>query len=151
MASINFQQPSRISDQKKYIYSDIHLDMTEDKSTTAPDKSDIKVDYDINAIKNSIRSIFNTRKGERPLYPEFGSSLEHYVFEPINATTANSIGRDIQKGIATYEPRVTLINIDIKVLSTEDGYEITIQLFIPKLNINILVDSILANGGLSVK
>jgi len=151
MASINFTQPAYTNNQKKYRYSDVHLDMIENRSVISSSGSDIKADYDTDAIKNSIHNIFNTRRGERILTPLFGVSLESYLFEPVSATTAYNIGKDIETGINDYEPRVVILNIDVKILDTEDGYAVSITLFIPKLNINTVVDTSLTHAGFNIK
>lgn len=151
MASINFIQPAYTNDQKKYLYSDVHLDIIEDKSTIGTNNSDIQADYDIDAIKNSIHNLFNTKKGERILTPEFGISLENYLFEPITANTKYNIGREIENGITRFEPRVILREIKITTLDTEDGYEILISLYIPKININTVVSTSLTQNGFKIK
>ena len=90
MASINFVQPTFANDTKSFLYSDIHLDIQEQKiysksgNTQNISTSDIMLDYDLTAIKNSITNIFNTKKGSRPLYPDWGIDLEQYLFEPIS-------------------------------------------------------------------
>ena len=120
MASINFIQPKNIDSNSTYLYSDIHFDIQEQKIYTKSGgmaektKSDIKVDYDLAAIKNSIKSLFNTKKGQRPLYPEWGVDLESFLFEPLNESVGYKIGKTIQTGIAQ-EPRVTLINLNVMV------------------------------------
>jgi phage baseplate assembly protein W len=97
------------------VYSDLHLDLKLAKNIglgkTPADANDILVDNDIEAIKNSIRNIFTTRKGQKILTPEFGCSLEQYLFEPITEVYARAIGDDILTAIERYEPRVEVIKI----------------------------------------
>ena len=150
MSSINFKQPARTTDKAVYAYSDIHLDLQEDKSIGKNSKSDIKVDYDIKAIKNSIRNIFNTRKGDRILEPEFGVSLEKYLFEPISVDTGYMIGSDIKDGITIYEPRVTVTNVDVIVREEWPGYEVNIAIFIPRINISTIVAASFTEGGVGI-
>jgi phage baseplate assembly protein W len=149
MPSINFSQPVRSTENTKYVFSDIHLDIQEDKSSKN-NKSDIKADYDVYAIKNSIRNIFNTSKGERILEPEFGISLEKYLFEPLNTSTGYNIGNEIQTGITKYEPRVTVLNIKVIVREDFPGYEINVALFIPKLNINTIINGAVTPTGFNI-
>ena len=141
MATINFFQPSTL-DQKNYLYSDVQLDLEEQVIflKNKKSKSDIVVNYDVEAVRNSITNLFSTKKGQRPLEPEFGINLEQYLFEPINTTTANRIGNEIRDGLK-FEPRVRPLSIDITVMSTEDGYRIDMLLLIPSLGINTLVSA----------
>lgn len=150
MSSINFKQPVRPTDESNYVFSDIHLDIQEDKSTARGSRSDIKADYDIYAIRNSIRNIFNTRKGERILNPEFGVSLEQYLFEPLNTTIGHQIGTTIQEGIQAYEPRVTILSINVILREDFPGYQVDIVLFIPKLNINTIINTAVTQGGFNI-
>lgn len=141
MATINFYQPSTIN-QKKYLYSDIQLDLEEEVIflKNKKSKSDIVVNYDVEAVRNSITNLFSTKKGQRPLEPEFGINLEQYLFEPISLMTANKIGNEIKTGLK-FEPRVKPLSIDITVMSSEDGYRVDMLLFITALSINTLVSA----------
>jgi phage baseplate assembly protein W len=150
MSSINFKQPARTTDKAVYAYSDIHLDLQEDKSIAKNSKSDIKVDYDIKAIKNSIRNIFNTRKGDRLLEPDFGVSLEKYLFEPISTDAGYLIAADIKDGITAYEPRVVVMNVNVIVHDEWPGYEVIIAIFIPKINISTVINTSITQNGIGI-
>ena len=75
---------------RSYSYADIHLDLelnshTSNKTVGAnKNAQDLKLSYDENAIYNSIRNIFNTKKGQKILTPTFGLDLEQYLFENIS-------------------------------------------------------------------
>lgn len=150
MSSIIFKQPARPLNQSNYTYSDIHLDLQEDKSNIKNNKTDIKADYDVDAIKNSIRNIFNTRKGDRILEPEFGVSLEKYLFEPLTDEIARNIGSEIERGISQFEPRVTILKINVYIREEWPGYEIDIMLYIPKIGINTVISSTIMDGSINV-
>ena len=75
MASINFnvfKKPEVTTN--KYLYSDLHLDFTN------PINNDVKADYDMSAIKNSVVTLFNTLPGQNLLNPEYGLNLMQYIF-----------------------------------------------------------------------
>ena len=146
MATINFTQPLYTDETKQYLYSDLHLDLAEQsiysKSGESQNKvkSDIKADYNIDAIKNSLTNLFLTRQGNRILYPEFYTNLEQYLFEPVTTSTAHRIGTEIEDVIRKYEPRITPIEINVSILPTHDGYNIDLVLFVPSLSINTVVN-----------
>jgi phage baseplate assembly protein W len=100
------------------IYVDLHLDLSFEKSIGLGDRSvsskDILVDTDVQAIKNSIRNIFSTRKGEKLLSPEFGCNLEKYLFNAVSDLGARAIGSDINEAITRYEPRVDVVKIYVE-------------------------------------
>jgi len=59
---------------KVYTYKDLHLDFSPDSrydvvSNITINKNDITVDYDEQAIKNSLKNLFSTRPGQRFLFP----------------------------------------------------------------------------------
>ena len=141
MATINFYQPSTIN-QKNYLYSDVQLDLEEEVIflKNKKSKSDIIVNWDAEAIRNSITNLFSTKKGQRPLEPEFGINLEQYLFEPISPITANKIGNEIKTGLK-FEPRVKPLSIDITVMTSEDGYRVDMLLYIIALSINTLISA----------
>jgi len=156
MSSINFIQPLHADTAKRYTYSDIYLDLKQDEIYAKPmgylkNKSDIAASYDIDAIKNSVYSLFNTKKGQRVLTPEYGMSLEKYIFEPVSQAAAYSIGKDIQSGLEKYEPRVTPLKINVSILPTNDGYDVQLVLYIPHLSINTTIDAGLESSGFFVR
>ena len=151
MGSINFVQLKTLEENKDYLYSDLHLDIQENNTKSEfSSKHDIKIDYDLNAIKNSIYNIFNTKKGQRPLYPTFGSSLEQYLFEPVSKRIAYDIGKEIEQGLS-FDSRVIATRIDVYILDSEDGYRVELALFVPSLSIKTKIyASITTEGGFTV-
>ena len=126
------------------VYTDLHLDLITAKSIGLGDKAvnstDILVDNDTQAIKNSIKNIFTTRKGQKILSPEFGSSLEQYLFEAVSELGANAIGNDIYNAISKYEPRVTVVQVYVQP-NPESTFNTQLQgntltTILPKRNIN---------------
>ena len=126
---------------KNYTYSDLHLDVTN------PIVKDIVADYDENAIRNSIYNLFNTVPGQNLLNPEYGLNLIKYLFEPINEYNGREIGSAIINGLATYEPRVVVDNIDIQINENEQTYYITLSIVMPTLNSQLQVAGTLTKTG----
>jgi len=60
-------------------------------------------------VEEAIRIILMTRKGERPMRPEFGSDLHTLVFAPNNPSTCGLARRFVREALARWEPR---INVD---------------------------------------
>ena len=150
MSTFNFKQPVRPTAQSTYVFKDVHFDLQEDTTNVKLNKTDIKVDHDTNAIKNSIRNMFNTKKGERILYPEFGMNIEKYLFEPLSVANGNMLGEDILASIKNFESRVTPLNINVYVREDYPGYQVDIVLFINKLNITVTLKSDISSAGFSV-
>jgi phage baseplate assembly protein W len=77
-----------------YIYTDL----------SSTEKS--RLDYDADAIKNSLKNILNTRKGEFPGNPHFGSDVSDYLFEMADGVTNSIIQFQVEQAIRNFEKRV---------------------------------------------
>jgi len=82
----------------------------------------------LNSIMQSLSNILNTRKTERLFKPEFGASLEDFLFEPMGDLTALDIIRTILVEVGKYETRIKIVTGESKVVPDEDNnrYEITL-------------------------
>jgi phage baseplate assembly protein W len=145
MASITFNvfKKTEIT-TNKYLYSDLHLDFSN------PVDTDVKADYDMNAIKNSIKTLFNTLPGQNLLNPEYGLNLLQYLFEPVSSTIARIIGAKIVKEIPVFEPRIRVQNVNIDINPDEQMYIITLSISVPSLNKNVQVVGSLNKEGFSL-
>lgn len=157
MASLNFDN-LRNEDliSQKYVYVDFYLDIEEDRINIYDSKSkysgkDVKVAYDVNAIKNSLTNIFNTMPGDRRLLPEFGLDLRKYLFTPVSKEIAEVIGRDIYMHISMWEPRVRILQVNVIALTDIQEYNIVLNLLIPFYNQRFSFNSILTKEGFYFK
>jgi phage baseplate assembly protein W len=157
----NIETPA--SRQSNYIYRDLHLDLELDNKSTgqsvlaenpisATDYTDIKQSVNEGAIKNSLTNLFNTFPGQKLLNPEYGLDLGQYLFSPASKSIAQQIGDDILRGIERYEPRVTVININVGVDFDNHEYEISLSIGIPKLsNLPVNMTGILHESNFTFK
>ena len=104
------------------VYSDIDNAFERDLRTF-----DLRKSVDIDAIRNSLRNILQTRKMERRMLPEFGASLEQLLFEPIDDTTAKRIGSIMIDEITYWDPRITVNNVDVIANEDKMRYDITLS------------------------
>lgn len=123
-------QPSNVVKVDDPVYTDLHLDLKLNKSiglgVSTVESNDIVVDYDIKAVQNSIRNIFTTRKGQKILSPNFGSSLEQYLFEPVTPIYGRAIGQEILESIQQFEPRIEVTNVKVDPYPDENTYRIAV-------------------------
>ena len=70
-----------------------------EKMEEKQNQQNLKAQYDLGAIKNSIKNIFVTFPGQKLLNPTFGLNLMQFLFLPISEVTANLIGQRIVNGI----------------------------------------------------
>ena len=78
-----------------------------------PLNNDLVVLKNANAIARSIRNIISTSPGEKFFDPDFGSNVTKLLFENIDEISAISIRDEIENSINNYEPRVSLISVEI--------------------------------------
>ena len=65
-------------------------------------------------IRQSIKIILSTSRGERTMRPEFGSLVHEYVFAPNNANTAGLLAYHVEEALARWEPRIELTAVDVE-------------------------------------
>lgn len=90
------------------VASDFHADLT-----MVPGKKDVARKVNENAIKESIKNIVLTNKGERPFDPEFGCDIRQLLFENVTIQTIEVAKTVIRQAIENYEPRCAVIGVDI--------------------------------------
>lgn len=90
--------------------------------------------YDNKAILQSIENIILTVPGERVFEPEFGSILMSTVFRNITNQSGERLLDSLIGSINKFEPRVTVIAKDCKLLvnSRENSISLTIPFIINK-------------------
>lgn len=86
---------------------------------------------DLELVKRDLLNNFYTRRGERVMYPNFGSIIWDMLFDPLTESNLDIISEDVNR-IINNEPRVTLNTTNIR--ETEFGIEINIELTFTPLN-----------------
>lgn len=134
--------------EQTYTYKDLHLDLKKASNYDAVlsrnvDQNDVKVDFDEVAIRNSLNNLFNTRQGQRFLFPLYGLDLTRYIFEAINDTNGTSLGNIIVRTIKKFEPRVSVLKCIVFPFPDDNKYEIELTLQLPTLTTTTNINSIL--------
>lgn len=65
-------------------------------------------------IRQAVRIILETGRGERVMRPDFGAGLQQFVFEPINAATLALLRHRVEEALVTWEPRITLERVQVR-------------------------------------
>jgi phage baseplate assembly protein W len=153
MAAIAIKDLNKTPKERSHLYSDLELDLIIDYTKTGQlnnikEQKDIRIDYDINAIKNSIYNIFTTIPGQKILNPVFGLNLMYFLFSGISETNGRLLGEAIVQGIRKYEYRVELEYVNVITDIENQQYTIELILSVPSLNIKGLeVKGTLAESG----
>lgn len=89
-----------------------------------PITNDLLVVKDENAIKQAIRSLLLTNRGERLFNSELGTNLNRILFEPLDFASAATIREEIVRVLFKYEPRIEIVNLDVTPNEADDGYDV---------------------------
>ena len=96
-------------------------------------------------IRESIRIILGTRRGERVMRPDFGAGLEDFVFESISTTTIELLKKRVEEALIDWEPRIDvervevrdertrgrlLVSLDYRVRSTNTHYNLVYPFYL---------------------
>jgi len=91
------------------------------------------LNYDLIALKNenaiarSLRNLVLTLPGEKPFNQNLGSNVSKSVFENMDNISATIIQSEIENTINNFEPRVKLLNVDVKPNYDDNEFNVTIQ------------------------
>lgn len=91
-----------------------------------PVTEDLMVVKDAADIKQSIKNLLLTRKGERLFNVKIGTSLSDLLFEQLDYGTADTIRDEIKYVIRNYEKRVSILELSVDINSEENGYDISL-------------------------
>lgn len=78
------------------------------------------------AIARSIRNLVLTQKGERFFNSQLGSEVSRLLFENLDRNTSIFIRNEIEYVITTFEPRVTLVSLEVNPNYDENQFDIVI-------------------------
>lgn len=70
-------------------------------------------------IRQAIRLILETEKGERRMRADFGVGLRSMVFEPVTAATTTRIKSRVTDALTAWEPRIDLEEVKVTIDNQE--------------------------------
>lgn len=74
---------------------------------------------DKEVVSQNLKQLLLTSKGERLMYPAFGTNLRAALFEPITGNLIDELQKDVISAVQAYEPRVIIK--DVSITSGEGG------------------------------
>ena len=105
-----------VNNTRKIDFSDIDLDFI-----CHPVTKDLVKKTGPDAIIRSIRNLILTNFYDRPFRSYLGSNAQKLLFENINQLTSNFLKDQIEDVINNFEPRVSLIDINVVMDPDNNG------------------------------
>lgn len=72
-------------------------------------------------VREAVRIILMTSRGERVMRPDFGANLQDYVFASMSATTIGRIQASVQEALIKWESRIKVIAVKVEPDTGEVG------------------------------
>jgi phage baseplate assembly protein W len=138
---INITNLTNKTSGRNYVFSDLNMDFQERqvsgnrKNTDIAPGIDLVIDYDKDAVRNSIRNLLYQKR----YLTEFNINLKSYIGSGISKAKAESLGETIERGIALYEPRVKTEKILVGASIDQGVYYISIIFSMVNFPDNIFV------------
>lgn len=121
--------------KRRELYSDFHKDLT-----VNPISLDLAMKKDEEAIKESLKNLILTDRGERLMQPNLGSDVRASLFENATPVTLKILEERVRDVINNYEPRVSIIDIDVTSLYDDNRVQVTIYFYVKNREEPISVD-----------
>ena len=96
------------SSKTTFVYKDISLYFTPN-----PVSGDVTQVTDVQDIKRSVRNLVLTNRFDKPFHPEIASNVRDLLFEQLTPITATLVRNRIEEVLENYEPRVSVISVEV--------------------------------------
>ena len=113
---------------QRVVYSDFFTDF--DKH---PIRNTLLRKTNVDAVKQSLRNLLLTDRGERPFQPKLGGHIRAMLFENITSQTFITMQEHIKDVIEAHEPRADVI--DVVVAQTFNDHEIQVTIVFRVVNV----------------
>ena len=87
----------------------------------ADDQGHISLARQDEAIRQSIRLIIETAKGERVMRPTFGCGIHDLVFAPNDPLTASRASFEVREALIDWEPRIEVLDVQTRLDTAEEN------------------------------
>jgi len=120
MAELNIRARDKVYSDIDFAFRPVQMEGNE--------SGDVARKRDVEAVKQSVLNILRTNRGERPFSPSFGSNIRSYLFENVDEVTKTLIEEDIVFSLRNFEPRVSILSINVSDIPDRNAVNITMDL-----------------------
>lgn len=121
--------------KKITIYQDFKKDLER-----SPVSSDLTIWKDEDAVKESIKNLILTDRGERLMQPQIGGNINAMLFENITPAVLILIQNAVENTINLYEPRAELIDVTATSNIDDNTVRVNIAFYITNVQQPITLD-----------
>lgn len=107
--------------KKRVLYADFGRDMIEHPVT-----GDVSRKINEDAVKESIRNLVLTDRGEKPFQPLVGCDVRKLLFDNFVPETSLLIKEAIISTLNTYEPRAEIISVNVDPKPDNNSFGVSI-------------------------
>jgi phage baseplate assembly protein W len=93
---------------KTPVYKDFDLNMK-----MHPVTGKLLIRKNADSVKQAIKSLVLTDRGERPFRPLFGSDIKQRLFDLMDPSIETSIQYDVRTAVSAYEERANLLGVTV--------------------------------------
>ena len=79
------------------------------------------------AIARAVKNLVLTARGEKFFNSSFGTKISETLFENIDTITASVIRDEVSYVLRAYEPRIELMNVDVRPNFDDNEFNVTVQ------------------------
>jgi phage baseplate assembly protein W len=79
------------------------------------------------AVKQAVKSLILTDRGERPFRPLFGSDIKYRLFDLMDPAIEMNIKSDVDYAIKSYEERATLLGVGVDAEPDSNNLKVNIS------------------------
>lgn len=121
--------------KKVTIYSDFKKDLE-----VSPLSQDLTMNKDEDAVKESIKNLILTDRGERLMQPQIGGNVHAMLFENLTPSVLKLIEENVRTTIQLYEPRAELQDVSVTSNIDDNAVNIRITFYIKNVEQPIDLD-----------
>jgi phage baseplate assembly protein W len=118
MARVDIYTPLLNKEER---YSDIAMGFEK-----SPITGNISRVSDVQSIKQALKTMILTNPRERLYNNRYGSTVKSSLFDPIDPFTTDNIRSSITTTISNFEPRVTVLRLDVIPYEEQNLYKINL-------------------------
>lgn len=106
----------------------------------SPLSQDLTVHKDEDAVKESIKNLILTDRGERLMQPTLGGNINAMLFENITPATLTLIEDQVRTTLDLYEPRAEVLSVNVTSNIDDNTVRISITFYITNVQQPIDLD-----------